>query len=1342
VCSSDLLQGQTRITVVTIVENIGHAGAYNIHINDESSFPEGYVIDESSLCVTYGNRNLVSPTGYSGNFFSDGLTFSGPLADDSAGAGDNILVIAYQVDLLLNISLCSCGAGSANITGYGNAPTGENHVLDPLDGDQFNSTIAMTSASPGAALFVYNSSSPFTDGNQVEVEETIVFQGQLTLPRGGYSHLNVTFNSMIQNNKALRISQVDVHFVGSGVQASVSPAVTPYHDTNGDSFADEVTVMMGPLLVDSSQDQSNQVVTFLITTSAPYQPTQNIAGTNLHLDMTAEYCVAVDGACTVPPVTIRRWVKIREPQLTIDVSKVSAAQYFDYNEIVDLRVSIAQGTYNDMTAAKDLLLDIVLPPTISWSDVTSATMAISGSVATELTGLRNISIGALDVSQTVVVDFSIQISNNNMASMYLPVVGTLSFNGGSDMRSFVISDDAEFFTASPVVTLTQDTSSNLTTNAFYNSAFPDVMVDELVTLTATVSFPNLMSRDVHCDLVLFTTARFLPVSYSIESVGSNLNLASSTTTTLLDSNSDNIDNVVRFTFGDVSTLSTLSGYASQMDNSIVLQVIARPDDAHSAIHSQNGRQCTQYAQLSYTGNTTQPKKADVYEELVLPQLRVLMSATPTTNLLTGTEITYFVTIEHTAGSRAPAYRLSVSDAFSQLENQPFKFDFLSSPSAFASPSTFGSSTTQQSLSWQPTATFLIGDRITFDMKAILLKRPEGVTSFQIPNTVRVNYKDTALLSGSPQRTAQRTATVTRGPCDNPVERLRTHSIPELIEDRSGFLDSDVFWITINSTLVNERTDAVISLVNITHPSTTLDSTQLSEQCNYYYYKNASTNASPYWYHQLGDNCKEYWQAKIPWQHMSDHCGLQRDETAAEIIYRGLIHVQQWEDLGSIRGTHLTRQLQTWFRFEIRFPKSIDLEHTITVFAPIDVQPAITRIQFESDIRIGGLDLFTSVQYPFVLNNPVVSNVDAAGVFPSLLSSDNSLCSPNGVGDACEQLFSFQLDPQGKCDLTGNYTLVTEISCQAGIPDIDCPVLPNTIAEIRFTVDTNDPRMFCGVFKEVVDVNGELRSTQSNYITPKSNVSLYYQTQYYRAEIWSDEVTIDEIQLLKLTTIRQGDESNGTQRILWENGATTSLGTTASLEVDEYPTSAPFVQGRDVLISFQVNDASYPLRDSDIDLSVIWVVEAEFRVRYTGNALPDITRKRSEQGDVDLEDYYSGVVVVKRQLSRSQVQTQRVVVPVKRPLITDSPVETDPMDDKNAKEPSNGDANTPIYIVLGVAAAFCLCVLVVVGVAAYRHKRNTKPDSDKDGNVSDNDSVRSEETVTTVTSWKGFLKKET
>ena len=195
-------------------------------------------------------------------------------------------------------------------------------------------------------------------------------------------------------------------------------------------------------------------------------------------------------------------------------------------------------------------------------------------------------------------------------------------------------------------------------------------------------------------------------------------------------------------------------------------------------------------------------------------------------------------------------------------------------------------------------------------------------------------------------------------CSNPVNLLQITDLPILDTADSGFKSQNVLSLVIMATQVDNRTDAIITL-NATSPN-----------CNY---------PGPNWVKTIV-NCTEIWNATIPWQIAYQECGLNRTETAQSITFDGWIDVFQQDILGTIRGTPITRNLSTNFEYKVVFPKTLSLQSTTQVFAPILVDAAIVSESYDATAMQGQLNLFSSVQWPFELVQPQVA-INSTQLFP-------------------------------------------------------------------------------------------------------------------------------------------------------------------------------------------------------------------------------------------------------------------------------------------------------------------------------------------------------------------------
>jgi len=514
-------------------------------------------------------------------------------------------------------------------------------------------------------------------------------------------------------------------------------------------------------------------------------------------------------------------------------------------------------------------------------------------------------------------------------------------------------------------------------------------------------------------------------------------------------------------------------------------------------------------------------------------------------------------------------------------------------------------------------------------------------------------------------------------CSNPPDKLQTRpdEVPILNPSNSGFKSVNTFSLEISSKLVDLRSDAQI----VMNPNVST--------CNYpgAFWSRSSSNAT----------CTETWNGSFDWATFRSDCGAVRTEDADFIYFDGEITVTQIDTLGVIRGKAVTREVITGIRYKIVFPKKYTLSSpTIQVFAPVNVIAAVTKQDFDGDKKRGLLDLFTSVQYPFVLTNGG-SSVDRPEMnvsIPSFVAN----CPPNLP---CEITFNFEVDPKTLCFLNGKYNLTFDLACSPSFNG-SCP-LQGEKGVITFDIASED---LCGTFIENVDLSGTLNPYQADYATLKT-AFLIGQPVYWRFDVNSNKVSITNTQLLDVKS-----NFNSTNDLyLLQNQTISNLGTNVQFALD-----GNGGLGTQARFKYNILNSLYPVPE---DQFLPAIITATVAVTYQN------TQKRSVTSLLRNVPMFS-----KRQVelpAKAQKFSSQKKIELQNSVVADSKSSFSSESKANPQpaEPSKEDTGISVIyigIVIGALVACCIAI-AIVGFLIYRKKKsNNSPSSSSSQTNSSNE----------------------
>lgn len=424
-------------------------------------------------------------------------------------------------------------------------------------------------------------------------------------------------------------------------------------------------------------------------------------------------------------------------------------------------------------------------------------------------------------------------------------------------------------------------------------------------------------------------------------------------------------------------------------------------------------------------------------------------------------------------------------------------------------------------------------------------------------------------------------------CDIPSYDLTTDHPPVLDVSRSGFLTTDTLYLFVNNSVKYYNTE--ISFVN-----------QQNTDCDYSY----SAGGVTWSYTFYGDTCVNMFEGVIPWADAWPTCLFNRTVTADWITFEGIMIVQNTENLGLLapnRPFELTRTIVSNLPFLVQYPRFIDLNHYIQVYAPVDVIAAITNQTFEYSANClpgyGYITLETTVQYPFYLDQPAWIKTSAPGLYPTIIS--NSVCGDN-INQICVQNWLFKITPKNICALTGIYLFNYSIACQPSAGS-SCPLDSSTdTGTITMNIESE---YFCPQIIQDVDVSGSLESYEDSGHTHHKNGFFLGETIYFEILLNSSKATIINTTVQDFSVILW----NSDNKLLYDDGTITAAGLACDLVVvDNTHTPQSAVQA---WIQVEINPSVFPV-GLDLNEQVNFQVTVDVTYFDTGPVKRTITQSVS------------------------------------------------------------------------------------------------------------------------------------
>ena len=330
--------------------------------------------------------------------------------------------------------------------------------------------------------------------------------------------------------------------------------------------------------------------------------------------------------------------------------------------------------------------------------------------------------------------------------------------------------------------------------------------------------------------------------------------------------------------------------------------------------------------------------------------------------------------------------------------------------------------------------------------------------------------------------------------------------------------NDNLYLNIKSPLVTDRLNTKIYIENSTYTQCAYPGNNVINQLD-----------------QTGV-CYNQFKYTLPWN-TGKNCGWKVEDTDEAKIYTGNMYIDQKENIGTIRGQAIQRDIKRVIPLKVKFQTKVTVSTSVKVFAPVNLFAAVTRQEYiEGPPKAGAFEFITSLQYPFQLDTSGNLGVSESpsGLVPTLKDiSDQQQCLPN---QPCTQKFAMGLGVTSACSFTGTYKMKFVLKCHPSITNAaDCPLDANRAVEIDISANSEN---FCSVVSVDIKLTGTLRAYQDEAHTIRKNAYLLGQTSFFKAEVSSPQATLKESKIVRV----QWTQGNLT-KVLFDKSAITAEGTT-------------------------------------------------------------------------------------------------------------------------------------------------------------------------------------------------------
>ena len=763
-----------RVSFAIVVENTGSAlkGAFDVLIRD--TLPNGFEIPAGglNLRVTDGAGNLLLFTIEGSSIFdpAGGIRLgdaanSGSIGTYSATSGDNIVVITYDLELVDNVAVFGADlVNTATIEHFAAMEQGIDRTDFTPAGDLTDTAFVRTQT-PTPAKMVKNTSEAHTGTlagsdmlTDLTIGETVTYTITVTVPEGAMTDLRIedwlpTSNANgggVMEMLAARF--IGVTGLGGGSVFDTTPVISLI-DSDGVNGNDRARFDFGDVLNTANTTGTQPAILTLEIDARVKDHALNVRGDKL---TNTVIVTADDPDSSSGRSETRRTVDVEVVAPNLDIDKTANRTTGDAFDTISYTITVenkgvpaaGSGT-GDFTARawdvsiKDVLADVLLDAAFQPA---TAVIKINGALApsriTTNGGPMDYTIDFLDPGEKLTITFDVIVDGDADAGETLVNTATtdgssMDGTGNPDDRTNTDTDGHTVTIDKPTITKTIIATSDANTaSSRHDTGRVDVRIGEEITYEIKVRLPEgdstkLRITDLLEDLTTSGNGTLTYVASSLEvvSVGAGLKTFAGgvvpvpTLTASAPGSTAGNDQFV-LDFGDVRNTVV---NATNDEEVITLRIKAVVNDL---AQNNDADRLSNTGSFAAGGSPATNGSAAVEIDVVEPDLAIDKSSSIVGGqaLDAGALVNYAITIQHRAGSDAPAYDLALSDLI------PAGMELVAGTVTASAGSV---SSSGNAIAWS-TGQYLLGAAtITITYQARLL---DSVTPAQVlSNTARLTY---------------------------------------------------------------------------------------------------------------------------------------------------------------------------------------------------------------------------------------------------------------------------------------------------------------------------------------------------------------------------------------------------------------------------------------------------------------------------------------------------------------------------------------------------------------------------------------------------------------------------
>jgi hypothetical protein len=282
-------------------------------------------------------------------------------------------------------------------------------------------------------------------------------------------------------------------------------------------------------------------------------------------------------------------------------------------------------------------------------------------------------------------------------------------------------------------------------------------------------------------------------------------------------------------------------------------------------------------------------------------------------------------------------------------------------------------------------------------------------------------------------------------------------------------------------------------------------------------------------------CRDIYISNIPW---ANDCGMVRKENDTHVTFTGQGTVSYDDPLPPIDGQPVgNRQVSSVIKFALAQPKVIrDITTTVTILDEPRLLGAVTRQQFDLNTGLATLSIALSLAAPLRTAALLQNSWPPGLIVTPVGAADNALC--RDVADvACQQRYTFTIDPKDLCKVDGNYTFTFSVACHPSIAGTAACPTSMTTAPLSISVQLQGEDI-CAVVQGVLQVGGTI--TPHGEFTPATFAFGPLKTAFFQDQTLHFQVTANSINAFPFASSRiilvEAQDKAGVRQKLYDTAA--------------------------------------------------------------------------------------------------------------------------------------------------------------------------------------------------------------